>query len=72
MQIQLVTGKTISVSCYEWLFLLKEEDVDDFYQSCIADDLGIDIENPFSNKIAHGKLEVQEIPEVIEDEPIED
>lgn len=67
MNIQLPTGKTISVSCYEWLFMLKEEDVGEFYQSCIADDLGIDIENPFSNKIVHGKLEVEEIPEPVED-----
>lgn len=67
MNIQLVTGKTISVSSYEWLFMLKEEDVDEFFQSCIADDLGIDIENPFSNKIIHGKLEIEDLPEPIED-----
>jgi len=67
MNIQLQTGKTISVSCYEWLFMLKEEDVEEFYQSCVADDLGIDIENPFSNKIVYGKLEVEEIPEPVED-----
>ena len=67
MNLQLPTGKTLSISIYEWLFVLKDEDVDEFYQSCIADDLGIDIENPFSNKIVHGKLEVEEITEEIED-----
>lgn len=46
--------------------MLKEEDVDEFYQSCIADDLGIEIDNPFSNKIIHGKLEIEEtvFPEI--------
>ncbi len=61
--IQLQTGKTIYMSTYEWLFKLKEEDVAEFYQSCIADDLGIEIQNPFSNRVSYGKLEVEDIPE---------
>lgn len=66
MQLSLPTGKVISIPIYQWLFMLKEEDVDEFYQSCIADDLGIEIDNPFSNKIIHGKLEIEEtiFPEI--------
>lgn len=59
MNISLPTGKVISVSYYEWLFLLKDEDIHEFYQSCIADDLGTMIENPFSNR-AMEKLEIDE------------
>jgi len=63
MQIQLPTGNTITVSTYEFLFVLKDEDVDEFYQACMADNLGVYIDNPFSNKILHGKLEVEDSPE---------
>lgn len=69
MQLSLPTGKVISISLYQWLFMLKEDDVDEFYQACIADDLGIEIDNPFSNKIAYGRLEVEEpsLPEIGEE-----
>lgn len=60
MNIQLPTGKTISVSLYDYYFILQEEDVDVFFQSCIADDLGDEINNPFSNKASTGKIEVDE------------
>jgi len=60
MNIQLPTGNTISVSAYEYYFILKEDEVDLFYQSCIADDLGTYIDNPFSNKSYSSKLEVDE------------
>lgn len=67
--IQLPTGKTIYVSVYEYYFLLSEDDVDDFFQTCIADDVGDYMENPFSNRIERGKIEVEdEIPD-IEDIP---
>lgn len=59
MNINLPTGKVISISAYEYYFVLKDEDVDEFFQSCIADDLGSHIENPFSNK-SFEKLEVKE------------
>ena len=59
MNINLSTGKTISISYYQWLFLLKDEDVEDFLQSCTADDLGVSIENPFSNKNADS-LDIEE------------
>ena len=60
MNIQLPTGKTIAVSLYDYLFVLREEDVDLFYQSCIADDLGEQINNPFSNRGSYGKILVDE------------
>lgn len=69
MNIQLPTGATISISAYEYYFLLKDEDMDLFFQSCVADDLGIQINNPFSNKASFGKLdggEDYDIPEIPE------
>jgi len=60
MQIQLPTGKTISVSVFDYYFILKDEDVDLFYQSCIADDLGEEVNNPFSGRASTGKIEVEE------------
>lgn len=72
MQLSLPTGKVISLSVYQWLFMLKEEDVDEFYQTCVADDLGIEIDNPFSNKIVHGRLEVEDTLPEIADEAEED
>ncbi len=66
MNIQLPTGKTISISVYEFFFLLKEEDIDGFYQSCMADDLGQHIESPFSNRAFQGRLELPDVPEIEE------
>jgi len=66
MNIQLPTGTTITISAYEYYFLLKEEDMHEFFQSCIADDLGIQINNPFSNKASFGRIEedfTDEFPE---------
>lgn len=59
MNIQLPTGNTITISVYEFFFLLDDKDVDLFYQSCIADDMGDYIDNPFSNS-ASGKVRVEE------------
>lgn len=56
-RLQLPTGKTISISVYEYLFILKDEEIDEFYQSCIADDLGTFVENPFSEKSMKGFLQ---------------
>lgn len=55
------------MSVYEFLFVLKDDEVDLFYQSCVADDLGNFIEDPFADKSIKGKLEVDEpapIPEL--------
>ncbi len=60
MNIQLKTGKTISVSVYEFYFMLPDEDVEKFYESCVADDEGILIDNPFSNKAYNGRIEYEE------------
>lgn len=66
--ISLPTGKVIYVSTFEYYFMLEEKDVDMFFQSCIADDLGIEVQNPFSNKCSSGELEIddyedEEVPE---------
>lgn len=63
INIELPTGKTITMTAFEWLFMLDEKDVDEFYQSCMADDLGVYIDDPFSNRVERGKLEVEEIPD---------
>ena len=72
--ISLPTGKVIYISTYEWLFQLEEKHVDEFYQNCIADDLGTFIEDPFSMKTPRGRLEVEDIPDIpeIAQEPIEE
>lgn len=64
--ISLPTGKVIYLSVYEWLFQLDESTIDEFYQSCIADDLGNFIDDPFSQRKHHGKIEVDDTPEIEE------
>lgn len=64
MNIQLPTGKTMSMTVYEYFFLLKDEDVELFYQSCIADDLGVNVENPFYGMAPSAKLDVVEEEEI--------
>lgn len=63
MNVQLSTGKTISISSYEYYFMLKDDDLDEFFQSCVADDLGTFLENPFSQRASMGKLEIDELSE---------
>lgn len=70
--ISLPTGKVIYLSVYEYLFQLEDKDVDAFFQSCIADDLGQFIDDPFSQRIPYGKLEVEEAPEIEEVPVVED
>lgn len=67
--IQLQTGKTIYISAYEYYFVLKDEDIEEFFQSCVADDIGIFKENPFSDSGCRGRIEIDDIPEV--EEPVE-
>lgn len=67
MYIQLPTGKTLAISAYEYYFMIKESEVDQFYQACIADDLGTEITNPFSNRAQNGKIEIDEDELEIED-----
>lgn len=66
--ISLPTGKVIYVSTFEYYFKLEEKDVDEFFQSCIADDLGVEVEYPFSNKRTPGRLEIEDLPDLPEDE----
>ena len=69
--ISLPTGKVIYLSVYEFYFQLDEKNVEEFFQSCIADDLGTFVDDPFSQRIAQGKLEVEDQPD-IEEAPIEE
>lgn len=64
--ISLPTGKVIYLSVYEYYFQLDEKNIDEFFQSCIADDLGTYIDDPFSNRASPGKLEVEDDPEIEE------
>lgn len=70
--ISLPTGKVIYLSVYEYYFQLEEKNVDDFFQSCIADDLGTFVDDPFSQRVPHGKLEVEDEPELEESHPEEE
>lgn len=70
--IQLPTGKTIYVSTYDFLFVLKDDEVHLFYQSCVADDLGNFVEDPFSNTGLKGSLEVDEEPTIEEIPQVEE
>lgn len=63
--IQLQTGKTIYISCYDYYFGIDENDLHEFYQSCIADDLGSFVENPFNNSpVDAGKIQIEEISDI--------
>lgn len=64
--ISLPSGKVIYLSVYEWLFQLDDKNVDEFYQSCMADDLGTYVDDPFSQRSYQGKLEVEDIPDINE------
>lgn len=64
--ISLPTGKVIYVSVYEYYFLLDEKDIDHFFQSCIADDLGTYVDDPFNQKASPGRLEVEDVPDLEE------
>lgn len=68
--ISLPTGKVIYISTYEWLFQLEEKDVDNFYQDCIADDLGSYIENPFSAVMPQGKLDIEDVPDIVQEDVV--
>lgn len=69
--IQLRTGNTVWVSTYEFYFKLDDKDLDLFFQACEADNLGIYIDDPFSNRIQMGTLDKDsdESPEEPYEEP---
>jgi hypothetical protein len=62
--ISLPTGKVIYVPSYDYYFMLEDTDIHEFYQSCIADDLGRFIDDPFSQKVSPGKIEINDIDEL--------
>lgn len=64
MNIQLPTGMTISVSHYDYLFILKDEDVHSFFQECIADNLGSFINDPWNNSAEKAEVDYESIPEI--------
>lgn len=71
MNIQLPTGKTMTISAYEYLFCYKDEEMDLFYQACIAEDLGTELNNPFSRR-KEGSVRMEQDEEInIEEIPDE-
>jgi len=66
--IQLRTGNTIYISVYEYYFKLSDEDMDLFYQMCEADNLGIQIDDPFSNRRFSGNVQEEDQPDKISDD----
>jgi hypothetical protein len=56
LHIQLPTGNTIIMSTYDFLFNIKDEDMPLFWQHCVAENLGVYIDNPFSEKGLVGLL----------------
>lgn len=66
--LSLPTGNVIYVSVYEYYFLLPEDKVDEFFQQLIAENAGVPAsDDPFSNRAFIGKLEVEDVPEVVEE-----
>lgn len=66
--LSLPTGKIIYVSVFEYYFLLPEDKVEEFYQQLVAEDAGSPApDNPFSNQAFKGRLEVEDVPEVVEE-----
>lgn len=64
--ISLPTGKVIYIPTYDYYFLLEDENIDEFYQSCMADDLGRWVDDPFSQRLSMGKVEIEEEINLIE------
>lgn len=65
--ISLPTGKVMYLSTFEFYFKLEDKDMDEFYQSCVADDLGIYEDNPFSYRRVQGKVEeIEQTPDIEE------
>ena len=68
-QISLPTGKVVHVSTYEYLFILEEKDVDDFFQQLIAEDAGIPApDNPFSSRRMNTGIDYEEDIEIEEED----
>lgn len=71
--LSLPTGNVIHISMFEFLFLIPEDKVDDFYQELIADNAGSPApEDPFSNRASRRKIEWEELPDIQEVQVDED
>jgi hypothetical protein len=69
MNISLPTGNIVYVSVIDYLFLLPEDKVDEFYQSLIAENAGIPApDNPFSQRAYQFvEIDVDEIDEELDE-----
>ena len=68
MIVSLPTGNVIHISMYEFLFLIPEDRVDEFYQQLVAENAGIPApDDPFSNRAIKTRLEWEDVPEVVEE-----
>jgi len=66
-QISIPNGKVVYVSTYEYLFVLKDEDVSDFYQQLMAEDAGVPApDDPFSFRKSSTKIDYEEDLEIDE------
>jgi hypothetical protein len=65
--VELDTGMTIYVSAYEYYIVLQDEDMEAFFQNCKADNLGVQIDYPFSNRRCMGTLEREDAGEIPDD-----
>lgn len=71
--LSLPTGNVIHISMFEFLFLIPEDKVDDFYQELIADNAGSPApEDPFSNRASRGKIEWEELPDIQEEVQVDE
>lgn len=62
-QISLPNGNVIYVSTYEFYFILKDEDMKEFYQYALAENLGIPSpEDPFSDKTFKSSIKEEDEP----------
>lgn len=71
--LSLPTGNVIHISMFEFLFLIPDDKVEDFYQELIADNAGSPApEDPFSNRASKGKVEWEDVPEIPEEAPVDE
>lgn len=67
--VNLKNGKTIYIPAEQYYFMTDEE-LEQFYQSCMADDLGEFVDHALSGKIPKGKVESEEIPDIPDEDTI--
>lgn len=62
MFLQLPNGKTISIST-EYYFSIPDDKLSEFFQDCIASDIGLEINYPFISLPNSGEFPTDDIPE---------